>query len=76
MNLLFHNVTDLTPGSQFEEKFVGLGAKRIRKLFSDARKKSPSIIFIDEIDSVANKRGLQSSMRYNLYLLSTDLGTM
>lgn len=39
-------------GSEFEEMFVGVGARRIRKLFETARNKSPSIIFIDEIDTL------------------------
>ncbi|MEM9569401.1 MAG: AAA family ATPase [Bacteroidota bacterium] len=43
-------------GSDFEEIFVGLGAKRIRKLFASARKHSPCIIFIDEIDTIGYKR--------------------
>lgn len=44
-------------GSQFEDMLVGVGAKRVRDLFAKARKASPAIIFIDEIDSVASKRG-------------------
>lgn len=43
-------------GSSFEEKFVGVGASRIRKLFTEAKKVAPCIIFIDEIDSVAQNR--------------------
>lgn len=43
-------------GSEFEEMFVGVGARRIRDLFAAAKKKSPAIIFIDEIDSVGSKR--------------------
>lgn len=44
-------------GSSFDDMLVGVGAKRVRDLFQKARKTSPSIIFIDEIDSVASKRG-------------------
>jgi len=43
-------------GSEFEEMFVGLGASRVRDLFSDAKKTAPCIIFIDEIDAVGRKR--------------------
>lgn len=43
--------------SQFVELFVGLGASRIRGLFSVARKKAPCIIFIDEIDAIGKQRG-------------------
>lgn len=43
-------------GSEFEEMFVGVGARRIRDLFTSARKMSPAIVFIDEIDAVGSKR--------------------
>nr|KAJ0206612.1 hypothetical protein LSAT_V11C500272730 [Lactuca sativa] len=44
--------------SEFVEIFAGNGAARVRNLFSDARKRSPSIIFIDEIDAVGGQRGI------------------
>lgn len=49
----FYQVT----GSSFEDMLVGVGAKRVRDLFTNAKKSAPSIIFIDEFDSVAAKRG-------------------
>ena len=47
-------------GSHFDEMFVGVGAKRIRELFAEARNHKPCIIFIDEIDSLLSK-----SRRFN-----------
>ncbi len=44
-------------GSDFVEMLVGVGASRVRSLFADAKKASPSVIFIDEIDAVGRKRG-------------------
>jgi cell division protease FtsH len=44
-------------GSGFVELFVGVGASRVRDLFSDAKKRAPSIIFIDEIDAIGQRRG-------------------
>ena len=43
-------------GSSFVELFVGVGAARVRDLFSEARKRAPAIIFIDEIDAIGQRR--------------------
>jgi ATP-dependent metalloprotease len=62
-------------GSQFEEVYVGLGAKRIRELFEAAKKKAPAIIFIDEIDAVGGTRRLkdQSALKMTLNELLVQL---
>lgn len=44
-------------GSDFMEMFVGVGAKRVRDMFNKAKERAPSIIFIDELDSIGRKRG-------------------
>jgi len=63
-------------GSAFEEVFVGVGSKRIRQLFDDARKNAPCIIFIDEIDSLGSKRSkysLSSTRDNTLNQLLTEI---
>ncbi len=52
-NVPFYSIS----GSDFVEMFVGVGASRVRDLFDQAKKSSPSIIFIDEIDAVGRQRG-------------------
>jgi cell division protease FtsH len=52
-NVPFFSIT----GSDFMEVFVGVGASRVRSMFTDAKKMAPSIIFIDELDSIGRQRG-------------------
>lgn len=52
-----------TSGSEFIEIFVGVGAGRVRKMFEAARKAAPSIIFIDELDSIGRTRGTRAGRR-------------
>lgn len=49
-------------GSDFEEMFVGVGASRMRDMFAEAKKRSPCIVFIDEIDSIGQKRGAAGAL--------------
>lgn len=62
-------------GSDFDEVFVGVGAERVRKLFETAKKSTPCIIFIDEIDSIAGKRSkyLPGTYRAALNQLLTEM---
>ncbi|KAG7092446.1 hypothetical protein E1B28_008800 [Marasmius oreades] len=62
-------------GSEFEEMFVGVGAKRVRELFSAARKKQPAIIFIDELDAVGGRRSSrdQQYMKQTLNQLLVEM---
>lgn len=62
-------------GSDFEEMFVGVGARRIRDLFGEARKHAPCIVFIDEIDAVGSKRSSRdnNAVRMTLNQLLVEL---
>ncbi|KAH9048103.1 ATP-dependent peptidase [Lactarius hengduanensis] len=62
-------------GSEFDEMFVGVGAKRVRELFATARKKQPAIIFIDELDAVGGKRSArdQQYMKQTLNQLLVEM---
>ena len=62
-------------GSEFDEIYVGVGAKRIRELFNAARSKAPAIIFIDELDAVGGKRNERDAayVKQTLNQLLTEL---
>jgi ATP-dependent metalloprotease len=62
-------------GSEFDEVYVGVGAKRVRELFTQARSKAPAIVFIDELDAVGGKRNTRDASyhRQTLNQLLNDL---
>ncbi|KAF6002201.1 ATP-dependent zinc metalloprotease FTSH 5, mitochondrial [Cyanidiococcus yangmingshanensis] len=55
-------------GSEFEEMFVGVGARRVRELFNAAKKRAPCIVFIDEIDAIGGKRNPKDQMYMKMTL--------
>lgn len=62
-------------GAEFDEVYVGVGAKRVRELFTNARSKAPAIIFIDELDAVGGKRNERDPayVKQSLNQLLTEL---
>lgn len=62
-------------GSEFDEMYVGVGAKRVRELFAAAKAKAPSIVFIDELDAIGGKRNSrdQAYVKQTLNQLLVDL---
>lgn len=65
----------ISSSSEFEEMFVGVGAKRVRELFAAARDKQPAIIFIDELDAIGGKRSAkdQNYMKQTLNQLLVEM---
>jgi ATP-dependent metalloprotease len=62
-------------GSEFDEVYVGVGAKRVRELFAAAKSKSPAIVFIDELDAIGGKRNARDAayVKQTLNQLLTEL---
>ncbi|CAK7264263.1 i-AAA protease yme1 [Sporothrix epigloea] len=62
-------------GSEFDEVYVGVGAKRVRELFTSARSKSPAIVFIDELDAIGSRRNSRDAayVKQTLNQLLTEL---
>ncbi len=62
-------------GSEFDEVYVGVGAKRVRDLFAAAKSKSPAIVFIDELDAIGGKRNARDAayVKQTLNQLLTEL---
>ncbi|KAI1173020.1 ATP-dependent metallopeptidase HflB [Nemania sp. FL0916] len=62
-------------GSEFDEVYVGVGAKRVRELFAAAKAKSPAIVFIDELDAIGSKRNARDAayVKQTLNQLLTEL---
>lgn len=62
-------------GSEFDEVYVGVGAKRVRELFNAAKAKAPAIVFIDELDAIGGKRNARDAayVKQTLNQLLTDL---
>jgi ATP-dependent metalloprotease len=59
--------------SEFDEIYIGVGAKRIRELFAAARSKQPSIIFIDELDAVGGRRNSKENYYQTLNQLLVEM---